>query len=59
MRCRRAGGVEEDLVSGVAERGVEVGGEALHARACGEVGELVGVAAGQDGIGHEAGVAVT
>ena len=54
----RAGGVEKDLISGVAERGVEVGGELLHAMRGGEVGELVGVAAGQDNVGHEAGVAV-
>ena len=46
-------GVEEDRVVLVGQRLVEVGGVARHAVRLGQRGELLRVAADQDGVGHD------
>ena len=46
-------GVEVDLVLRIAQHGVEVGGDLLHARLLAQLAQLVRVAADQDRVGHD------
>ncbi|MFB9971593.1 hypothetical protein ACFFMP_16990 [Pseudoroseomonas cervicalis] len=50
---RGGGGVEEDLVLGGGERGLQVGGHAGDVVGAGQRLQLLTVAADQDGVGHQ------